>query len=100
MSGLASIQWIASAAAEHLLYSVAEGTVLALIVWVLLRLVPRRNSHTRFAAWFATLLAVAVLPLFSAHPVGAPWRSQAAGITSEHALITVSSTWAVVIFLG
>jgi beta-lactamase regulating signal transducer with metallopeptidase domain len=105
MSGLANFPWIASVAVERLLYSVVEGTVLAIIVWVLLRLVPGRNSQTRFAAWFATLLAIAVLPLlsaslFSESLLSQSWRPKSTSVGSEHALITVSSTWAVYIFLG
>ncbi len=105
MNGPASLHWIASTAAERLLYSVGEGTVLAIIVWVLLRLAPRRNSQTRFVAWFATLLAIAVLPLFSASLLSElllseSWRPKAISVASGHALITVSSSWAVYIFLG
>jgi beta-lactamase regulating signal transducer with metallopeptidase domain len=103
MNALASLHWIASAAAERLLYSVGEGTVLALMVWVLLRVAPRRNSQTRFAAWFATLLVIAVLPLFSASLLNESllsksWRLKAISAASGHALITVSSTWAVYFF--
>jgi len=99
MTGLDSLHWIASVAAERLLYSVGEGTALALTVWVLLRLVPRRNSQTRFTAWFVTLLAIAVLPLLSA-PWLQSWRPKAINPASGHAMITVSSSWAVYIFLG
>jgi beta-lactamase regulating signal transducer with metallopeptidase domain len=104
MSGLATLHWVASAVAERLLYSVGEGMALAVIVWVLLRVVPRRNSRTRFAVWFATLVSIAVLPFLSASSVGGPFvsgssSSHASG-SSQHALITVSGTWAVYIFLG
>src|SRR6266567_7053956 len=99
MTGLNSLHWIASAAAERLLYSLGEGTVLALTVWVLLRLVPRRNSQTRFTAWFVTLLAIAALPMFSA-PWLQSWKPKAINPASGHAMITVSSSWAVYIFLG
>ena len=41
--------------------SLAEGTLLAALVWLVVRLVPQRNSGTRFAIWFSTLLAIALL---------------------------------------
>src|SRR6266700_6307810 len=102
MSGLADLHWLASAVAERLLYSMGEGMVLAVVVWAWLRLVPRRNSQTRFVVWFATLLAIAILPLPGASLLGGGLLS-GSGETSgapEHALITVSGTWAVYIFLG
>ncbi len=58
---------IATAASERLLYSAVAGTLLALAVWFVLQLFPRKDSRTSFAVWFSTLLATAILPLFSLH---------------------------------
>jgi beta-lactamase regulating signal transducer with metallopeptidase domain len=49
---------------SRLLDGVAEGTVLAVCAWLLLRLVRRPGSGTRFAVWFSVLLATALLPLW------------------------------------
>ena len=54
---------LAGVSVEWLLYSLVEGTALAVLVWFLLRLLPRRNSGTRFLVWFSVLLAIALLPL-------------------------------------
>ncbi len=40
-----------------------QGLVLAMLVWVGLKLIPRTNASTRHAAWLVTLLAVAALPV-------------------------------------
>jgi hypothetical protein len=51
---LASLQGIATVGAERLLYSAVAGTLLAVSVWLLVQLFPRRDSRTNFAIWFAT----------------------------------------------
>ena len=86
---------IATAASERLLFSAVAGTMLALAVWFLLRLFPRRDSRTNFAVWFATLLATAILPLLSPHS-----ESSGMGEGAPRAVVTVSTAWAWYIFLG
>lgn len=84
---------IAPIAAERMLFSLGIGTVLAVLVWLLLRLLPKRDSKTNFVVWFSTLLITAALPLtgfYSNHGSGA------AGAT--RAVLTVSSLWALAIF--
>jgi hypothetical protein len=50
------LQTLAQVFTGRLLNTAAEGVVLAGLVWVLLRLIGRRNSGTRFAIWFSALL--------------------------------------------
>ncbi|HZS25685.1 MAG TPA: M56 family metallopeptidase [Candidatus Angelobacter sp.] len=90
----ASIHSIAPIAAERLLFSLGIGTLLAVMVWLLLYLLPKRDSRTNFAVWFSTLLVTALLPLPGLYLVHGH-----ASATSAHATITVSSSWAVGIFL-
>ncbi len=85
---------LATAVSEGLLYSTIAGTLLAYAVWFLLRLFPRKNSHTSFAVWFSTLLATALLPLMSLVP------HDGANNAGGHALVTVSSAWAWYVFLA
>jgi beta-lactamase regulating signal transducer with metallopeptidase domain len=80
---------IATAASERLLYSAIGGTLLAVLVWFLLQLFPRRDSRTNFAVWFSTLLATAILPLMSLHT-----DAKSTGSGATHALFTVSTSWA------
>ncbi len=84
---------IAPAAAERLLFSLGIGTVLALVVWLLLQLLPKRDSKTSFVVWFATLLMTAALPLMGLYS-----GRGAAAVEQSHAVITVSSSWATAIF--
>lgn len=45
-----------------LLNGICQGTILAVVMWALLKLLPRLNSTTRFTVLWLTLLAVAALP--------------------------------------
>jgi beta-lactamase regulating signal transducer with metallopeptidase domain len=80
-----------------MIYCLIEGAVLALFVWLLLRLLPRQNAGTRFALWFSALLAMIVLPFLR----GA-WRTPASpggnSVASPHGLITLPDSWAFYIF--
>ena len=86
---------IAAVASERLLYSAVAGTLLAVAVWFVLQLFPKRDSRTSFAVWFATLLATAIMPLFSLHSGVNP-----AGKAVPQAVVTISSSWAWYVFLG
>lgn len=83
---------IATAASGRLLYGAVAGTVLAVAVWLLLELFPKRDSRTSFVVWFSTLLATAVMPFFKFH--------SSSVIGEPHAVVTVSTSWAWFGFLG
>src|SRR5262249_12786829 len=57
---------------------------------LLLRLLPKKNSRTRFAVWLAALFAILVLPLLRGE-----FRPHEPGPLPGHTLITISSAWAV-----
>ncbi|HYX54246.1 MAG TPA: M56 family metallopeptidase [Candidatus Limnocylindrales bacterium] len=59
------LNWIASAAVEKMIFCMAEGTLLAVAVWLGLRFTSGKSSNTRFSILFSALLATAALPLFS-----------------------------------
>jgi len=46
-------QALAQLFAERMLNSVGEGIVIAVFAWLLLRLLSRQSSSTRFAVWFS-----------------------------------------------
>jgi beta-lactamase regulating signal transducer with metallopeptidase domain len=56
------IQLIAQLVAESVLNSITGGVLIAAFAWLLLRLVGKQNSGTRFAVWFSALIAIAGLP--------------------------------------
>ena len=74
--------------AGRTLNSMVEGLAIGFFAWMLLRIVGRRNSSTRFAVWFSALLAIAVLPMLS----GA--ASSAASAGSPPSAITLPDSWA------
>ncbi len=58
------LQWLASVALDRVLFSLVGGTALALLVALLIRVLPRKDSQTGFLVWFSALLATAALPIF------------------------------------
>jgi beta-lactamase regulating signal transducer with metallopeptidase domain len=84
----AALNQLARMSAASMLNCMLEGVAIGLFTWLLLRMVGRRNSSTRFAVWFSALLAIAALPL-----VGG--TASKAGPAS----ITVPGAWALDIFL-
>ncbi len=89
----AALNQLARLSAQSMLNCMLEGIAIGLFAWILLRLVGRRNSSTRFAVWFSALVAIAALPILSVAASSA--RAGSAG-----SAITVPSSWALVIFLA
>src|SRR6202521_5933262 len=85
---------LARMSAERMLNCMLEGIAIGLFAWILLRVVGRRNSSTRFAVWFSALLAIAALPVLG----GAASSAGSARAGSVASAITVPSSWALVIF--
>lgn len=95
------LQSVAPIAIGRILNSLPEGLLIALFAWVLLRVLPRQNSGTRFAVWFVALLAVAGLPVAGLTVIG--------GVTGGHSvlaveavrpLITLPGPWGLILFLA
>ena len=59
-----NLQSLAQFSSERILNCAVEGFGIAVLAWILLRVIGRRNSGTRFAVWFSALLGIAALPLF------------------------------------
>ncbi len=85
------LQSVAQLSAERILNCTAEGVVIALLAWLVLRAIGPQNSNTRFAVWFAALLGIATLPLFG------NWASGGAEFT-QRSEITMPGSWALYIF--
>ena len=96
MIGL-GLQSLAQLVTGRLLNTAAEGTVLAALVWLLLRLIGRQNSGTRFAIWFSALLAIVALPFLSGSGFAAS-HFPALAPANPHAGIVLSSSWAPYLF--
>src|SRR5262245_49298438 len=50
---------------EALLNTLWQGMLIAVLVWLLLRLVNRLSATTRHAVWLLTLLTIGTLPLLA-----------------------------------
>jgi len=103
MSAL-DLQTVAQVSAGRVLNTIAEGLAIAALSWIVLRVFGARNSGTRFAVWFWTLLAIVALP-FLARP-GSQVLSSSAFLSSPafssgspHAQLTISSTVAFYLFM-
>lgn len=83
---------LAQLAAERVLNAIPGGLLIAALAWLLLRVVGRQNSGTRFAVWFCALLAVAGLPFISSVSKAVPVTH---AVRSE---IVLPGFWAVGIF--
>ena len=59
MTAALNLQSLAQLSAERILNCTAEGMVIALLAWLVLRAIGPQNSGTRFAVWFAALLGIA-----------------------------------------
>jgi len=89
-----NLQSLAQLSAERLLNCAAEGMIIALLAWLLLRAVGPQNSGTRFAVWFASLLGIASLPLFGHF---GHWSATGAELTGRSEF-TMPASWALYIF--
>lgn len=91
-----SINTMAEVFALRLLDSLMEGGAICLCAALILRVVPRQNAATRFAVWFSTLIAVAVLPW-----VGGAWlHTGVAHAAARQAAIALPGSWAIYFLVG
>ena len=92
MTAALNLQSLAQLSAERIINCTAEGMVIALLAWVLLRAIgPRNSSNTRFAVWFAALLGIAALPLFG------NWAASGTELT-QRSEISLPASWALYVF--
>src|SRR5450755_98995 len=91
MTSALNLQSLAQLSAERILNCTAEGMVIALLAWLLLRAIGRQNSGTRFAVWFAALLGIAALLFLGT------WASSCTEL-SKRSEITMPGSWALYIF--
>ena len=87
-----NLNQLARISAGSMLNCMLQGIAIGLFAWIVLRVMGRRNSSTRFAVWFSALLTIAALPV-----LGVAASSARAG--SAGSAITVPGSWALDIFL-
>lgn len=87
-----TIHTIAQMSAERMLNCLVQGLLIALFAWIVLRIIGRRNSGTRFAVWFCALVAIAATPFLQISLAGA------AHVTRGSAAVTLPTNWALYLF--
>jgi hypothetical protein len=88
-----NLESLARLSVEHALNGVALGIAVALFAWLVLRIVGRQNSGTRFAVWFAALLSIPAFTLLDGFHVG----GSAGALRPE---ISMPKSWAPYLFAG
>jgi beta-lactamase regulating signal transducer with metallopeptidase domain len=95
MTAVFDLQTIAQGATIRIVDSLVEGTILGVFAALILRLAPRQSARTRFAVWFSTLVAIALLPALSGLGVQ---KSVLAGPLKP--VVTVPDSWALYLFVA
>lgn len=95
---LGNIHWFAALVLERLLYCLTGGIALGAVIGVVLRLFPGKNSRTRFAVWFSTLIVVALMPVMVFGPALRSVLPE--GSAPSHAMIAIPAAWAEYIVLA
>ena len=93
MTPVLGLHAIAQFSTLRILDSLVEGSAIAVVGALILRMTPRQNAAARFAVWFSTLLAIAGLPLIAA---STPHRILSATLTRP--AVTVPESWALYLF--
>ena len=95
-----SLRSVAQISIERILNALPEGVLVAVFAWVLLRVLRKQNSGTRFAVWFLALLTVAALPVWGGFGDGRALMGPGVSWGRLHSAITIPGTWALFVFLA
>lgn len=76
-----------------LMAAVWQGIVLAVVVWLGLRMLPKTPAAVRFAIWFGVFLVVTALPLITLWPHATDARK----LTGQSAWLTLDPRWSLAI---
>jgi beta-lactamase regulating signal transducer with metallopeptidase domain len=99
--GFLNLQSFAQLSSARLLNCTAEGIGIALVAWILLRVLGRQNSGTRFVVWFSTLLGIAALPVLGhLGSIIIASLTASSGSPATKSEITMPAAWALYIFGG
>jgi beta-lactamase regulating signal transducer with metallopeptidase domain len=93
MTSVLGLHAIAQFSTLRILDSLVEGSVIAGVGALVLRMTPRQNAAARFTVWFSTLLAIAGLPL-----IAAAMPHQIISATITRPVATVPESWAIYLF--
>ncbi len=89
------LQGIAEALATGILVCIAGGIPIALFAWAALRMSGHYSAGAKFATLYGALIAICLLPVIESVRLG---TVHSGGGQPSHSLVTVSSSWAVLVF--
>lgn len=89
-----ALQAAAHTVTRRVIQSLVEGSLIGLFAAGVLRLW-RCNAGTRFAVWFASLLAIAAVPALTGE-----WLTRVPSVSQSHALLTLPDSWAIYVLSG
>jgi beta-lactamase regulating signal transducer with metallopeptidase domain len=90
----AGLNEIARASTLRIVDCLVEGTLITIFAGLMLRAARLRNSGTRFAVWFAALVAIAAVPF-----LGGTWAHGVIPVpVLNRPAITVPGSWAIYLF--
>jgi beta-lactamase regulating signal transducer with metallopeptidase domain len=99
---LPGLENLAQIAIARVLNSLPEGILIAAFAWLMLRVLPRQNSRTRFAVWFIALLTVIGLPFMDgfapAHSLLGRDTAESLVTLSGHSAFILLSVWLLLVF--
>jgi beta-lactamase regulating signal transducer with metallopeptidase domain len=88
-----SLKTAAELLALRSLDSLLEGSAVCLAAAAILRVMRRQNAAARFAVWFSALLSITAIPVLNGI-----WSPSAGVVSEQHAVISVSGSWALYFF--
>jgi beta-lactamase regulating signal transducer with metallopeptidase domain len=91
MTALLDFHSVAQFSSLRIVDSLVGGTIISGFAAALLRVARRSNAGTRFAIWFAALVAIATLPFAGA-------LSSHSTLSTIHPAVTVPDSWAYYVF--
>jgi Zn-dependent protease with chaperone function len=100
LSSSVSLQSMAQISIERILNALPEGVLVAVFAWMLLRVLRKQNSGTRFAVWFLALLTVAALPVWGGFGDGRALMAPGMSWGRLRPAITIPGTWALFVFVA
>jgi beta-lactamase regulating signal transducer with metallopeptidase domain len=89
----------AQLAVERVVNSLPEGLLIAFGAWLLLRLMGRQNSGTRFAVWLVALAGVVAVPILSGLGFDSGRQDLPTLIPHAHPAVAIPAFWATTFFV-
>ena len=85
--------WVGAMVASTVFNGIVQGSILTVLVWLVLRTMPKLSASTRHSVWTLTLLFVAILPFLQALLQAAAEGSVPIETTAGAPLLAITGGW-------